>query len=156
MRNDTVVRFRKKDEVFDPLTQLLREGAQRLIHQAVSAELELFLEHHGERRDETGRRAVRTQRLFAATRGVDGDWAGHGTGAEGTRSFGWGCVLSVWVGAAVCAARAQRGGGAAVAVSERHFHGQHAGGADRLAGGASARAFSAGDLTAEGGVDKGI
>ena len=27
MRDDTVVRFRKKDEVVDPLTQLLREGA---------------------------------------------------------------------------------------------------------------------------------
>jgi transposase-like protein len=58
MSNDTVVRFRKKDEVVDPLTQLLREGAQRLIHEAVSAELEIFLEHHGERRDENGRRAV--------------------------------------------------------------------------------------------------
>lgn len=58
MRNDTVVRFRKKDEVVDPLTQLLREGAQRLIGQAVSAELELFLEYHGERRDGEGRRAV--------------------------------------------------------------------------------------------------
>jgi len=26
MRQDTVVRFRKKDEVIDPLTQLLRRG----------------------------------------------------------------------------------------------------------------------------------
>ncbi len=58
MSQDTVVRFRKKDEVVDPLTQLLREGAQQLISQAVSAELELFLEHHGERRDGEGRRAV--------------------------------------------------------------------------------------------------
>ena len=58
MSQDTVVRFRKKDEVIDPLTQLLREGAQQLISQAVSAELELFLEHHGERRDGEGRRAV--------------------------------------------------------------------------------------------------
>jgi putative transposase len=58
MRNDTVVRFRNKDEVVDPLTQLLREGAQRLLSQAVSAELELFLDHHGERRDGEGRRAV--------------------------------------------------------------------------------------------------
>ena len=58
MRNDTVVRFRKKDEIVDPLTQLLREGAQRLISQAVSTELELLLEHHGERREGEGRRAV--------------------------------------------------------------------------------------------------
>ncbi len=58
MRNDTVVRFRKKDEVLDPLTELLREGAQQLISQAVSTELELFLAHHRERRDAEGRRAV--------------------------------------------------------------------------------------------------
>jgi len=58
MSQDTVVRFRKKDEVIDPLTQLLREGAQRLISQAVSAELELFLEGHAGRFDEAGRRTV--------------------------------------------------------------------------------------------------
>ena len=58
MRNDTVVRFRKKDEVVDGLTQLLRAGAQQLIGQAVSAELELFLEYHSARRDSEGRRAV--------------------------------------------------------------------------------------------------
>jgi len=58
MRNDTVVRFRKKDEVVDPLTELLRTGAQQLISQAVSTELELFLEHHQGRRDAEGRRAV--------------------------------------------------------------------------------------------------
>jgi hypothetical protein len=58
MRNDTVVRFRKKDEVLDPLTELLREGAQQLITQAVSTELELFSAHHRERRDAEARRAV--------------------------------------------------------------------------------------------------
>lgn len=58
MRNDTVVRFRKKDEVVDPLTELLREGAQRLIRQAVSVELGLFLEDHAGGLDGAGRRAV--------------------------------------------------------------------------------------------------
>ena len=58
MSQDTVVRLRKKDEVVDPLTELLREGAQRLISQAVNAELALFLEGHAGRLDEAGRRAV--------------------------------------------------------------------------------------------------
>ena len=31
MSQDTVIRIRKKDEVVDPLTELLREGAQQLI-----------------------------------------------------------------------------------------------------------------------------
>jgi len=39
MSQDTVVRFRKKDEVVDPLTELLRVGAQQLISQTVGAEL---------------------------------------------------------------------------------------------------------------------
>ena len=58
MHQDTVVRFRKKDEVIDPLAELLRRGAKKLIEQAVSEEFELFLERHAERRDGEGRRAV--------------------------------------------------------------------------------------------------
>ena len=58
MRQDTVVRFRKKDEVIDPLTQLLRRGARELIGQAVSEEFEVFLERHAGERDAQGRQAV--------------------------------------------------------------------------------------------------
>ena len=39
MHNDTVVRFRKKDEVVDPLVELLRNGAHELIGRAVEEEL---------------------------------------------------------------------------------------------------------------------
>ena len=58
MRNDTVVRFRKKDEIVDPLTQLLRAGARDLIQAAVSEELGVFLEQQGGRRDAHGRLGV--------------------------------------------------------------------------------------------------
>ena len=58
MHQDTVVRFRKKDEVVDPLAELLRRGAKKLIEQAVSEEFELFLERHAERCDGEGRQAV--------------------------------------------------------------------------------------------------
>jgi len=58
MHQDTVVRFRKKDEVVDPLAELLRRGAKKLIEQAVSEEFEMFLERHAERRDSEGRQAV--------------------------------------------------------------------------------------------------
>ncbi len=57
MSEDTVVRF-QKPEVRDALTQLLREGAQRLVRQAVQAELEEFLAAHEEKCDEHGRAAV--------------------------------------------------------------------------------------------------
>jgi len=42
MRQDTVVRFREKDEVVDPLTELLRRGARELIGRAVSEEWRCF------------------------------------------------------------------------------------------------------------------
>ncbi len=58
MSQDTVVRFRKKDEVVDPLTEFLREGTQQLISQEVSVELKMFLERHAGRFDEARRRAV--------------------------------------------------------------------------------------------------
>ena len=58
MHQDTVVRFRKKDEVVDPLAELLRRGARELIGQAVTEEFEVFLQQHAARRDVEGRRAV--------------------------------------------------------------------------------------------------
>jgi len=58
MHQDTVVRFRKKDEVVDPLAELLRRGARELIGQAVTEEFEVFLQQHAERRDAQGRQAV--------------------------------------------------------------------------------------------------
>ena len=58
MRKDTVVLFRKRDEVVDPLAELLRRGARELIGQAVSEEFEVFLQQHAHRRDAQGRQAV--------------------------------------------------------------------------------------------------
>ena len=42
----------------DELSELVREGAQRIIHQAVEAELGNFVEDHAAARDASGRRAV--------------------------------------------------------------------------------------------------
>jgi len=58
MSDDTVVRFRKPDAVRDALTEVLREGAQRLLKQAVQAELEEFLAARAELCDEHGRATV--------------------------------------------------------------------------------------------------
>jgi transposase-like protein len=58
MGEDTIVRFRKPDAVRDALTEFLREGAQRLLKQAVQAELEGFLAVYAGQCDEHGRAAV--------------------------------------------------------------------------------------------------
>ena len=58
MSEDKVVRFAKPVSVRDALTELLREGAQRLLRQAVEAELEEFLAARDDERDGAGRAAV--------------------------------------------------------------------------------------------------
>jgi hypothetical protein len=48
MSEDKVVPFRQKDEIDDPLTEILRAGAKRLIEQAVEAEFSAFLCSHAD------------------------------------------------------------------------------------------------------------
>ena len=43
-----------RETIEDPVTELLRAGAQQLIQQAVEAELAELLSQHGDRRTETG------------------------------------------------------------------------------------------------------
>lgn len=57
MGNDTIVSF-SNPAFRDELSELLRHGAQRMIRDAVEAELTSFLEEHAAERDEVGRRAV--------------------------------------------------------------------------------------------------
>ena len=58
MGEGNAVTWRTPEAVEDPLRDLLRAGAQRLIHQAVEAELEELLAEHAGRKAETGRAAV--------------------------------------------------------------------------------------------------
>ena len=57
MREDTTIPFRNP-ALRDELSELLREGAQRIIRRAVEAELEAFLEGYATDHDAQGRRAV--------------------------------------------------------------------------------------------------
>jgi putative transposase len=43
MNENRVISLRQKDEINDPLTEILRSGARRLMAQAVAAEFEIFL-----------------------------------------------------------------------------------------------------------------
>jgi len=57
MSDDTIVCF-SNPAFRDELSDLVRDGAQRIIRQAVEAELKGFLDAHGSERDSEGRRAV--------------------------------------------------------------------------------------------------
>jgi len=48
LSDHNVVSYRQKDEIEDPLTEILRAGARRLIAQAVEAEFETFLASNAE------------------------------------------------------------------------------------------------------------
>ena len=72
MKKNNVLEFADRDTIFDPLTALLRSGAQQLINQAVEAELEELLNQHSGRRTGDGN-AVVVRR--------SGD---HGDGDQGT------------------------------------------------------------------------
>ena len=58
MLDGTVVALRQPGDVDDPLTDLLREGARRLLAQAIEAEVEDMLSAHEHLRTEDGRRRV--------------------------------------------------------------------------------------------------
>lgn len=57
MANNTIVSF-ANPAFHDELSDLVRDGAQRIIRQAVEAELKAFLEQHAAAQDSAGRRAV--------------------------------------------------------------------------------------------------
>jgi len=58
MTEDKVVAFKQEDAIDDPLTEILRSGAKRLIEQAVEAEFAAFLASHGDLRLPDGRQRV--------------------------------------------------------------------------------------------------
>ncbi len=59
MREDTVVELRQPGTFSeDPLTEILRLGARRLLVQAVEMEVTTFVEGHADLVDEAGRRRI--------------------------------------------------------------------------------------------------
>jgi putative transposase len=58
MTENRVIALRHKDAIVDPLTEILRSGARRLIAQAVEAEFETFLISHADLVLPDGRRRV--------------------------------------------------------------------------------------------------
>jgi len=58
MSKNNVVELSSRDRLADPLTELLRAGAERLIYQAVEAELQELLAEHAGRRTEDGKAGV--------------------------------------------------------------------------------------------------
>jgi len=58
MKQNSVLEFAGREAISDPLTALLRSGAQQLINQAVEAELQELLSQYSDRRTEDGNAVV--------------------------------------------------------------------------------------------------
>jgi len=58
MSKNNVVKLSSRDAIDDPLTELLRKGAEQLIYQAVETEFQELLAEHSERRTEDGKAGV--------------------------------------------------------------------------------------------------
>lgn len=53
-----VISFREQFEDRSPLDELVREGARRMLQEAINAEVDGFIDQHRDRRDDEGRRLV--------------------------------------------------------------------------------------------------
>jgi len=58
MKENTVVELKDQESIIDPLNELLKAGAQQLIHQAIEAELVDLLSQNSHRLTEDGKTAV--------------------------------------------------------------------------------------------------
>jgi len=58
MEKNNVITLSGREAISDPLTDLLRSGARKLIEEAVEAEMEELLSHYSNHRTETGHAGV--------------------------------------------------------------------------------------------------
>ena len=71
----------------DPLLAVLREGATRMLTQAIETEVEAFLAAQAGLCDQQGRRRLVRNGHGTRARDSDRDWPGQGAPAEGARPW---------------------------------------------------------------------
>ena len=87
MDENRVVPLRQPDEIDDPLTEILRCGAKRLVQRAVEAEFAAFMARHADLELPEGhQRVVRHGHDPVRPIKTGIDWADRGVEAEGARS----------------------------------------------------------------------
>ena len=82
-----VVRLRQPEELEDPVTDVLRSGARRLLALAVELEAEAFLAGMQDLKLPDGRESSCSARLRSRANAPDRDWAGGGLAGEDPRSW---------------------------------------------------------------------
>ena len=108
MSNDNVVSLATPAEVYDPLTELLRSGARRLIEAAVSAEFEEYLSALGPEKLADGRQRVVRNGHLPERKILTGLGEVGRAGAQGAQPLGFARAVSAlrWCRLTFGAARA--------------------------------------------------
>ena len=59
MSQNNVIELKKPEPfVDDPITEIIRQGARKLLAQALEAEIDLFINQYADLRDELGRQRI--------------------------------------------------------------------------------------------------
>src|SRR5438445_1945353 len=85
LKDTTVIRFRQPDAIDDPLTELAREGARRMLAQALIAEADAFVAPVEGLKITGWSRPRRASRPWAASRDPDRRRACRGSSRQGPR-----------------------------------------------------------------------
>ena len=121
MAKNNVIELAGRDTIVDPLTDLLKAGAEKLIFQAVEAELQELLALYSDRRTETGLAGVVRNGFLPARELQTKFGSGDSQDSQGSLKDRRTGNFSVGPGATVCEKDKNTGSGAALAVFERCF-----------------------------------
>ena len=86
LKDTTVVRFRQPEAIDDPLTELAREGARRMLAQALIAEADAFVALWKDLKFTGWSRPRRASRPWAVSRDPDRRRAYRGSSRQGSAS----------------------------------------------------------------------
>ena len=85
MSKHNVVALSGREKIREELTELIRDGAHKLIAQGLELEVSELLSALSGRRDEVGRTAVVRNGYQPVARHSDRHWPGNGEGTEDTQ-----------------------------------------------------------------------
>ena len=136
MAKSNVVEFAGRDKIVDPLTDLLRTGAEQLLYQAVEEELAEMLARHSERRLCDGRAGVVRNGYLPAREVQTGVGPVTVKIPKVRAKTGEAGDVPLGVGAAVCEEDEDAGSGVAVVVFEGDLEWRDGSGAGSVGGAA--------------------
>ena len=121
MEENTLIGFVKPGTISDPLTELLRMGARKLIEAAIQAELSEFLGQFEQRKTSEGKRGVIRNGYQPEREILTGVGAVSVPDSEGPEPDRRRSNLSICPGSSVCSENKISGRGASLALPQGDF-----------------------------------